>query len=248
MDFNESLYAALKDTEYLLDENKQNHYPSISESFQYNMSYREVLIYTKLGEYLSNGKKLNVLDVGSGKLLTATKLIKGTSFVATYTAIDNQVDANDHATNVKPYVASFEYHKLDILTDDFATDKTYDIVMIDVEPHGKEIEVYERVKHALAESHLCILKHVGCLDMYGSCLADRFLAKYEDHMSDYYGESSRTILSILCQVRDVFILFDKTKTTNIRALLTCDPVFKYADESIKMFCRCTRVPKLILKK
>lgn len=94
MYFNAPLYTALKDTEYLIDENEQNHYPSISESFEYNMSYREVLIYTKLGEYLSNGKKLNVLDVGSGKLLTVTKLIKGTSFVATYTAIDNQVDAH----------------------------------------------------------------------------------------------------------------------------------------------------------
>jgi hypothetical protein len=36
----------------------------------------------------------------------------------------------------------------------------YDIVVIDVEPHGREVEVYESKKY-LTDTHLVILKHIG---------------------------------------------------------------------------------------
>lgn len=246
MDLTEPLYAALKDSEYLLDVDTQKEFdkyrPHILDGFDHNMSYREVLVYNKLGKYLSSGRKLNVLDVGSGKLLTAKKLIQNTSFVETYTAIDKNVDANEHGNVIKRFVTNFEYRKLDILDEDFSTDTKYDIVMIDVEPHGKEIEVYERVKHALSESHLCILKHVGFIDLYGSCLADRFLQKYEDVVSDYYGECPRTIISTLHEIRDIFIVFTPFKTTKIRNMLTCDPPHSYSNPDLKQFCRCTRPP------
>jgi hypothetical protein len=247
MVYNEPLYNALKETEFLLevpDDNLIKYRDHILSSFDSNMSYREILIYEKLGEYLSKGnKKLNVLDVGSGKLLTAEKLIKNTSFVNTYTAIDNKVDANDFAKNVKPYVETFEYHNLDILKDTFTSDTRYDIVFIDIEPHSHEIEVYENIKHVLSESHLCILKHVGSIDLDGSSLADKFLTKYEEQLSDYYGESSGYIISTLHQIRDVFVIFDTTKTTKIRELLIGDPIGFYLELDIKQFCRCSTVQK-----
>jgi hypothetical protein len=37
----------------------------------------------------------------------------------------------------------------------------YDIVVIDVEPHGREVEVYESIKKYLTDTHLVILKHIG---------------------------------------------------------------------------------------
>lgn len=231
MDFNDSVYTAIKDSEYLLDvddDTKSSIYCSSTTchvSFNYNMSYREVLIYSKLGKCLSqhSTQKLNVLDVGSGELLTAKKLIHDTSFVNTYTTIDNKIDPSEYIHDIQHCIDTFEYFNIDILKDDFVTDKKYDIVFIDVEPHGKEIEVYERVKHCLSPKHLCILKHVGFIDLYGSYLADRFLSKYEEHVSDYYAESVRNIISTLHQVRDVFIIFDtstpNTSTMNIRELL-----------------------------
>lgn len=249
MEFNGPLYTALKDSEYLLDVDEQKEFSTyrshILDSFEYNMSYREVLIYSKLGACLSEQpKKLNVLDVGSGKLLTAKKLIKNTSFVGTYTAIDHQVDPTKHIHDLQRFMDAFEYYNIDILKEDFVTDKKYDIVLIDVEPHGKEIEVYERLKHCLSETHLCILKHVGFIDLYGSCLADRFLMKYEAYVSDYYGECTGKIISTLHEIRDVFVLFDmstsKTTTMNIRDLLTHEPRFHYVDKDMKAFCRCTR--------
>jgi hypothetical protein len=211
-------------------------------------SYRELMIYEYIGQFLSSQttrttRKYNVLDVGSGELLTAQTLIKNTSFVGTYTAIDFKVDAHQHGKHVKPYVDEFEYVNIDILKDEFMphSDLLYDIVIIDVEPHGKEIEVYEKIKHFLNESHLCVLKHVGCIDLYASGLANTFLTKYEEELSDYYGESTGLrYLSALHYIRDVFVIFDKEKSTRIRDFLIEDPTYFMSDKTIKKFCGCSK--------
>lgn len=246
MSLNTALEKALKDSEWLIDIDKKNddqqqyrdQYLNAYEKF--GLSYRELLIYRTLGECLSqNNQKLNILDVGSGQLKTAQALIESTSFVATYTAIDMEV----YSDKVKPYVQDFEYHKIDILADPpFATDRKYDIVLIDIEPHGREIDVYEKIKQCLADTHLCILKHVGYIDLYGSGLADKFLTKYEESVADYYGETlGMGICPLLSAVRDVFIIYDSTKTTNIRNFLGRESDFYYIDDDgIKKFCRCSK--------
>lgn len=71
-----------------------------------------MLIYKKLGAILTNScfdKKLNILDIGSGNLMTAQNLVKDTSFIYVYTAIDYSVDAIKFAQNIKPFVNTFEY-------------------------------------------------------------------------------------------------------------------------------------------
>jgi hypothetical protein len=209
-------------------------------------SYREALIYEYIGQFLSSEttRKYNVLDIGSGELLTAQALIKNTSFVGTYTAIDFKVDAHQYGKDVKSYVDQFEYVNIDILKDEFMPsngDILYDIVIIDVEPHGNEIEVYEKIKHILNESHLCVLKHVGSIDLYGSGLANTFLTKYEQDMSDYYGESTGPRhLSPLHYMRDVFVIFDKEKTTRIRDFLIEDPTYFNPEKTIRKFCGCSK--------
>lgn len=246
MEFNSALYNSLKESEFLLNVDEKQEWSKYRDNYidaydNYSMSYREFLIYKQLGKYLSKSivhKKLNVLDVGSGKLHTAERLIKDTSFVGVYTAIDNIVDANEYSRNILPYVETFEYSNTDILKGDFTSENIYDIVFIDVEPHSHEIEVYEKIKHCLAKSHLCILKHVGFIDLYGSSLADKFMTKYEEEMSDYYGETSGKTIPILSYVRDVFVIFDTHKTTNVRNMLRYDPPYTYVNKDIKQFCRC----------
>lgn len=247
---NDALYHALKSTEFLLDiesyQEERNYQDKYQQARDHHMSsYREALIYEHIGQFLSSQRKYNVLDVGSGELFTAQALIKNTSFVGTYTAIDFKVDAHQHNRHVKPYVDEFEYVNIDILGQDFMPSNQnimYDIVIIDVEPHGKEIEVYEKIKHVLNTSHLCVLKHVGCIDFYGCGLANRFLTKYEQEMSDYYGESTGPrYLSPLHHMRDVFVIFDKEKSTRIRDFLIEDPTYFHSNkENIKKFCGCSK--------
>jgi hypothetical protein len=89
----------------------------------------------------------------------------------------------------------------------------------------------------MTEHHLCILKHVGFIDLYGCSHANRFMTRYEDSMSDYYGETiGLGVISMLEYVRDVFIIFGESKTTKNRDLLCGDPRYYYEDENIKRFC------------
>ena len=256
----DALYDALKSTEFLLDietyQEERKYDEQCRKARDSGMSsYREALMYQHIGKYLTlgtNKRKYNVLDVGSGELLTAQTLIKNTSFVGTYTAIDYQVDAYKYGKHVQPYVGEFKYINIDILKEEFIpsnSDMLYDIVMIDVEPHGKEIEVYEKIKHCLSESHLCVLKHVGYISMYGSSLANTFLTRYENEISDYYGESTGPCyVSPLHHMRDIFVIFDTHKSTRMRDFLIEDPTYFNLDTTIKKFCGCSKRASYLVDK
>lgn len=92
-----------------------------------------------------------------------------------YTSIDCTNIPNKALLN--PFVKHEHYIK-DIFEDSLELSKQFDVVFIDIEPHGKEIQVYEKIKHWMKPTHLCILKHVAFIDMFGSTFADRFIQKY----------------------------------------------------------------------
>jgi hypothetical protein len=193
------------------------------------MSNREVLVYEILGKFLDG---CYVLDVGSGACRTIDALFKYAQ-IPWYMSIDYKVPPVIHK-NVK----GGYYMPLDILTEDIGHhDKSYDVVIMDIEPHGKEVEVYEKIKHLMKENHLCILKHVGKMDLYGAQLADKFIHNYIDRIADFYGECN--FLDSTVEIRDIFILFGNDKTDNIRSLNTVGDPSPYIDASFQSYIKRT---------
>lgn len=77
----------------------------------------------------------------------------------------------------------------------------FDIIIINVEPRGREVELYELYAPLMKPSHLCILKGLAAVDLFGALFADRFIDKYyETTVNDYFADY---------KLRDVFVLMDK---------------------------------------
>jgi hypothetical protein len=141
-----------------------------------------------LGKHLlaCNDRKMNVLEIGSGKCMTIKNMTDGNpEAVFEYTSIDRATDDNCFGCrHIKMDVS-------DDLDDCFEIDDDYrfDILIIDIEPHGKEIEIYEKFVRYGATKHVIILKCVGWMDLYATLLADRFLShlKCSNRLMDYFG-------------------------------------------------------------
>lgn len=136
-----------------------------------------------LGKHLMN-KKMNVLELGSGTCRTIQNMTKGNPESAfEYTSIDRTTDSNCFGSrHIKADV--FDVSALD-LGDDYC----FDILILDVEPHGKEVEIYEKFARYGAAKHVVILKCVGWMGVFTTSLADRFLyhLKSTNRLVDYFG-------------------------------------------------------------
>ena len=154
-----------------------------------------------------------ILDVGCGHKSTFNNLVKGNDVSRfKYTSIDKDA-------SVEPSIVAdvfCEYDKQKIYTE--LQEYTYNVIIIDIEPHSKEIEIYELFKKFMKHDHLVILKCVGFIDFYGSFYADRFIKKLfdEKQLVDYFAVSELNIMT-----RDVFIVvghdvdFRRTITSKI---------------------------------
>jgi hypothetical protein len=171
--------------------------------------------YNALSAQLSSCD-LHVLDVGAGELMTARMLSPlGNHNINTYTAVDHKDCPDEHVQTMTKRTQTFrvvptDYRELMGLPMDF-----YDVVIIDIEPHGEEIEVYRQVVKHLKPLHLCILKHVGFIDMCGCIYADEFLSKYieDNKVYDYFAEYHIDI-----GLRDIFVIMSRN---NIDCNLKC---------------------------
>jgi hypothetical protein len=83
----------------------------------------------------------------------------------------------------------------------------YDLLIVDIEPHGDEKKVYETFKRFMKPTHLCILKHVGFIDLYGSAMADWFIDTYlkSRHVHDFFAQED-----LDTGFRDVFLIMSST--------------------------------------
>jgi hypothetical protein len=89
----------------------------------------------------------------------------------------------------------------------------YDIVLIDIEPHGREIDVYDKIRHLLKPTHMCILKHVASIDLVGAGYADAFIDEHRDTLWDFFGENDASSAD---GVRDVFVILSNEHTRDIK--------------------------------
>lgn len=168
---------------------------------------------TRILQHMSKKQRtLNVLEVGSGKASkTYRNLFGDVQTCQTYPDIDIEyvtIDKNPECVPTYVYdiletTQEFEVHSI--------LQPTYfDVVIIDVEPHGKEQTIYSRIKHAIKDPALIIFKCIGHMDMYGSSLARTMLdtiyheGKVEDALLLSYDEHV-TILSMM--FRDVYVAY-----------------------------------------
>jgi SAM-dependent methyltransferase len=192
----------------------------------FQMSTGEVIVYNNLGK---NMNIKSILDIGCGTGMTIKCLLKEVKSPVNYTSIDfKQIPDIE---NLK--INTWKHIDQDFFEIDFSlfTD-TYDIVIIDIEPHGKEIDVYEKLKHLMNVEHLCILKHVSYIDLYGACLADKFIHKYIREIKDYFAESNNCSYS---NIRDVFVIFGMNQDIQLQKLAVGN-LSNYVDKDIIGYC------------
>jgi hypothetical protein len=167
------------------------------------------------------GRGLRVLDVGSGALRAGLNVVDGLAGLAgvgvgvDYTCIDWRVDPRPHIERLLPSVATWRWHEVDVFSDDLPRalqGSTFDLVVIDVEPHGREVEAYEAVRPFLQPVHVCVLKHVGWVDTLGRACGDIFVRRYVDEgcVYDYYFPESEFTCKWSC-MRYLFLVLDRTR-------------------------------------
>ena len=173
-----------------------------------NKQYGDNLI----GKYISenSGDPIRILDVGSGQSMTFKNIASGNNASHfEYTSIDNAFDNTDHLFQGDEWYTVKRLHiHADILLDTIELSTRFETIIIDVEPHAHEIEIYEKVYDNLADDHFIILKCIGRMDMYGTSLADKFIDYLinknvlVDHFAIYEGDYF---------IRDVLVVVSKIK-------------------------------------
>jgi hypothetical protein len=178
---------------------------------KYKMSIFESNVIFMLGKYMTEDvSELNILDVGSGSGMLANallSLVKTASVQVHYTSIDYKVKPTlESVENVE-----HEHHSFDALVIDdselkkaLGERKKYDLILIDIEPHGDEIRLYEKFRNFMKEEHICIIPH--CFMQTGPYFARPFLKKFIElgHMVDYYAQDYRN------DSKDIYMVMKRT--------------------------------------
>lgn len=155
-------------------------------------------------------KPLSVLDVGSGKSQTAVTLV-GHAAIDKYHSIDRAFGSSrlDHRSLRSSDIKHF---KRDVFDEDCTKDMhphSYDVIIIDIEPHGNESSIYKRLQPLLRTAHICILKCIGDIDLHGSSMADCFLERFikDGHVYDFFAETS-----LNPGYRDIYVIMTRQPT------------------------------------
>lgn len=178
---------------------------------QFSESKISATFLKTLGDEMFNKRRLSILDVGCGRSKTGSLLV-GSAEIEKYHGIDYIDKSGEFLHNFQQkQIKELKFFQRDIYMDDlddFEHD-TYDIVIIDVEPHGKEIEIYQKIHHLMKPAHFCLLKHIGYIDLYSSAFADYFLDKHinSGNIFDYFAEAGLHI-----DTRDIFVIMSREET------------------------------------
>jgi hypothetical protein len=199
--FQESILSAISETEKYSKMETEKELSDLSHIAcdiydTYKLSLREYDILKIIGKSLSLKNSINVLDVGCGPASTAKILLSEIVNKVNYKALGMPNLQNDYIIQ--------SHLQQDIFDDSCVPDNFfYDIVIIDIEPHGCEIEVYEKIKKYMNPTHLCILKHIAYMDLYGDSLAKKFIKQYHTQVWSCFIKPFGNLFE---DVRDTFVV------------------------------------------
>ncbi len=181
---------------------------ALKDDYKSHESLSSLCVAAAVGKGLLT-HRINVLDIGSGRLHTARHFIEAHGNIGRYTCIDFKVSPHEHVAPFKHCITDVEYIAADADEDATAAllgAHTYDVVIMDVEPHAGSNLLYHRFKPMLAQTHLCLLKHEAYMDIWGSYFADTFLQGRMDEgvLHDYFAcrdchKNYRDVYAILSQ-------------------------------------------------
>lgn len=161
------------------------------ERFKVN-SLWELVFRNNLGEALQQFQKnesaqdINIIDIGCGDQNYIQTLKYMNFFNHTYLGIDIKSISTDSITGTFGCKED-KFVCADILNKDSLSlpDRKYDIIIIDVEPHGKEWNIYQKFLPYLSNIHLIILQCVGYIDGFGDYYAKNFLYQLNERNGLY---------------------------------------------------------------
>lgn len=120
-----------------------------------------------LGHNLAALAPLKILELGSGSYETFKNLTTGIKRSISYHSVDKKPS---------PALLSVDCHVhniADVFVDTVELPKDYfNVLVVDIEPHGREIELLDRFEPCMQNEYTIILKCIGDMDVYGSGYAD----------------------------------------------------------------------------
>ena len=157
-----------------------------------------------LGRELCKDRVIRILDVGCGKKTTYNNIVcgnggtdgEGGSASFTYTSIDVNKE-------VAPDICGDVFVDREMILEalrDKEVEK-FNMLILDIEPHGHEIDLFEMFKEFLATEYIIVFKCIAVIDLYGSMMAHRVLEhmKKQRCLVDYFA-----VASLNSMTRDVF--------------------------------------------
>ena len=141
---------------------------------KYVRCHWEILFNNNLGKYLSKNKLTKILEVGCGNYkYSGFNIINKNNGMFEYYGIDTRDIINENYTIIK--IDIFEENVIEKLNQRLC-DNYFDVLIIDVEPHGREIQIHDIVsKYMKKNEYLCILRCIGHMDMFGSNAGNYFI-------------------------------------------------------------------------
>jgi hypothetical protein len=147
------------------------------------------------------------------------------------------MDANNfkyYSVDKNPMIVAVDGTKhltIDVYADNFGErlrqhlgDSIVDVVIIDIEPHGNEFKIYQNIpRERLANEHLIVLHCLGCIDMYGTYMAETFLNLIENDLHDVFGVNGMNHFG-----RDVFAIVRKNDEKSDRRMMIRDEILRLA--------------------
>lgn len=152
-----------------------------------------------LGEELAKNGLVRILDVGCGKKTTFSNIAFGhdpARFL--YTSIDKDPDVNAH-------ICADVFTDMDAIRTRLGSQR-FDMLILDIEPHGNETELYDAFKEYMANEYMVVFKCIAAMDMFQTSYADRALRHMMDNgdLVDFFAVSELNEMT-----RDVFAVGSK---------------------------------------
>ena len=177
----------------------------------------ELVFRNTLGAELSHvataTSPVHVLALGCGQNRYIRSLTFGTSLEYTYLGVD-LLDAAPRAYRTEFFgrVLDTSHLKLDVLAGSGVLpglpDRLFDVIVIDLEPHGSEWSAYTRVQHAAAGTHLIVLQCIGAIHGSNLGLAAMFLNRLHraGSLIDFYCTAWYGTQPASLGTRDVYVI------------------------------------------
>lgn len=124
---------------------------------------------------------LAILELGAGPCLTVSNLLAG---IPSRTNVAyHSIDKHAYVPVLPPTVARTHHQGCAFQDDTYANVPTdfFNVLIVDIEPHGREVELVKKCHTFLKHEFIVIFKCIGSMDIWGSALGSYALTYMKEH-------------------------------------------------------------------